>query len=367
MQGQHRFARGAWAILALMALALPAHAQEAAQAGDEAAQPATSQAAARSAPGAALDADAAQEEPAQTKPWSHGVPMAQREAARALFLEGNRYLDIPLFAQAAEKYQEALALWPHPAFHFNLALAQLNLVQPVEAYESFGRAMAHASDGIGEDKHRLAEDYRHRLEQRLGRIEVTCDEPGAEVTLDGRPLFVGPGRFSGVVLPGEHQIVASRAGFIPETRRIVVSAGERNAVALVLQRPAHTVTERYLPAWIPWASLGLSAAVLGVGGYFDRSSQRSLAAFDALVTERCPRGCTPDIAPELPPRHASAERERHLAQGLYLTGGIVLAGSAVLLYLNRERVVSRPEPDDSLSFQPWLAPDGAGVAAQGRF
>jgi hypothetical protein len=304
---------------------------------------------------------------ATEKPWNRGVPLATRQAASKLFDEGYRFLTIPLFARAAEKFQEALTLYQHPAIYFNLALAQLNLVQPVEAYESFGRAMAHGAGPIGDVPYGQAEEYRRRFERQLGRIEVTCDQPGAAVTMDGRPLFTGPGRWQGVVVPGEHQILASADGFIPAAERVVISAGERAAIALALQRPVRTRTVRYMPAWIPWASLGLGAAVLSVGGYYDRTSSRSLAAFDELLTERCPRGCTPDIAPDLPPRHASAERERHVAQALYLAGGVVLVGGAVLLYLNRERVESRPDPAEPLVFRLWLAPDSAGVAAQGRF
>lgn len=304
---------------------------------------------------------------AAEKPWNRGVSLATRQAASKLFDEGYRFLTIPLFARAAEKFQEALTLYQHPAIYFNLALAQLNLVQPVEAYESFGRAMAYGAEPIGDVPYGQAEEYRRRLEQQLGHLEVACEQPGAEVTMDGRPLFTGPGRWQGVVVPGEHQILASADGFIPAAERVVVSAGERSTIALALQRPVRTVTVRHMPAWIPWASLGVGVVALGVGGYFDRASSRSLAAFDDLVTGRCPRGCTPEIAPELPPRHASAERERHAAMGFYLAGGLVVAGSATLLYINRERVVSRAAVEDSVSFQPWLAPDSAGIAAQGRF
>src|SRR5690606_17313490 len=126
------------------------------------------------------------------KPWSRGVSMAQRQEARALFREGNRLLQVPLFAQAAEEYLAAIALWPHPAFHYHLAIAQLNLVQSIEAYESLGQAMQYGRDALGEREHRQAQEYLRRLEKQLGRVVVICDEPGAEVTLDGRHLLTGP-------------------------------------------------------------------------------------------------------------------------------------------------------------------------------
>ena len=44
----------------------------------------------------------------EDKPWNHGVPIATRQAARELFLEGNRLFYIPLYTRAAEKYLAAL-------------------------------------------------------------------------------------------------------------------------------------------------------------------------------------------------------------------------------------------------------------------
>ena len=357
----------AWMVLMLAVPASPAHAQDPAGHPGARHEPPGGGTAGASVPAANLHEDARADGAERTKPWSRGVPQAQRARARELFLEGNRYLDVPLFAQAAEKYQEALALWPHPAFHFNLALAQLNLVQPVEAYESFGQALAHAPDGIAEDKQRLAQDYRQRLEQQLGRIEVTCQQPGAAVTMDGRPLFTAPGRWEGVMLPGEHQILASADGFIPAAERVVVSAGERSAVALVLHKPERTMTVRYMPAWIPWASLGVGAAVLGVGRYVEQRADQKTADFNQAFRDKCPRGCEREEAPELYVRLDDAQSERRNALRLYMTGAAVLTMSAALLYVNRERVVRRGALDDTVSLIPVLAPDAAGMSARIRF
>jgi tetratricopeptide (TPR) repeat protein len=301
------------------------------------------------------------------KPWNRGVPMETRLRARALYHEGNSYLNIPLFAQAAEKYQEALALYPHPAIYFNLALAQLNLVQPVESYQSFARALEHGPGPLGEAHYRRGLQYVERLEQQLGRIEVTCDQPGAAVTMDGRPLFTGPGRWQGVVVPGEHQILASADGFIPATRRVVVSAGERGAIALMLQRPERTETERYLPAWIPWASLGVGAAVLGMGNYMQRRADRASDAFNRAFQGECPRGCEPDDAPEIQRGLDDAQSQRRNAVRLYVAGGAIVTLGAALLYINRERVVRREAREDELAVTPMFGPRTVGVHAWIRF
>jgi tetratricopeptide (TPR) repeat protein len=347
-------------ILALVGEVANAHAQPAG-----APEPATDTSRAPGVPGSvpamkSTPADAAE------KPWNRGVPLATRQAASKLFDEGYRFLTIPLFARAAEKFQEALALYQHPAIYFNLALAQLNLVQPVEAYESFGRAMAYGAEPIGDVPYGQAEEYRRRLEQQLGHLAVQCDQPGAAVTIDGRPLFTGPGRWQGVVVPGEHQLLASADGFIPAAERVVVSPGERSTIALALRRPERTVTVRYMPAWIPWASLGVGAAVLGVGGYVQQQASDELAAFDDDFNRRCPRGCTEIEAPGYEARLAGIGRDQAVARGLYIAGGTMVIAGAALLYVNRERVERRAD-DGALSIMPTAGPGSLGMTARVKF
>jgi hypothetical protein len=204
------------------------------------------------------------------------------------------------------------------------------------------------------------------LRNQLAHVEVTCDEPGARITLDGKPLFTGPGRHQALVLPGGHQIVASAPGRIPATEQLVLAPGQRAEVALVLHKPDRTVTVRYIPAWIPWASLGVGAAVLGVGGYMNRQVSDALTAFDDDFNGRCPRGCTEIEAPGFDERLARIGRKQAVARGLYAGGGAAVMVSAALLYINRERVVRRAD-EDTISVMPMAGPDALGLTARVRF
>src|SRR5690606_33892538 len=60
------------------------------------------------------------------RPWAEGVPFEAQVQARDLCMEGNVLLRDTLFAQAAAKLEEAVALWAHPAFLYNLALARIH-------------------------------------------------------------------------------------------------------------------------------------------------------------------------------------------------------------------------------------------------
>lgn len=304
---------------------------------------------------------------AETKPWSQGVPMERRAEAREHFQEGNRLVQVPLFANAAEKYKQAIEIWPHPAFFYNLTIAQINLVQPVEAYGSIQRALAYEGDGLGEDKLRQAREYERLLSEQLGHVDIACDEPDAELRLDGRVVFVGPGRYRGVVLPGEHQLVAEKAGYVTETRMLVLSPGQRVAERIEMRRPLRPVTERYMPAWIPWATLGASAAVIAGGRLVQNRADERAAAFNEVFDELCPRGCNEEATVIVAPQLADAEGRQRNALRLYVAGAAMAATSVALLYINRERVVQRAEPDERISLEPVLDRGTRGVRVRVRF
>lgn len=358
----------AWTIAALALLigaAVPARAQE--QDREPGAEPGARAGQGTRAGQGAPAAPGPQGSASDDFPWGQGVPDADRDRAIAIFLEANVLLEDTLFGRAAAKYEEALAIWDHPAFHYNLALARIHLDQPIAAYESLAQAVRYGAEPLnGQDRYEHALRYLELLRNQLAHIEVTCDQPGARVTLDGKPLFTGPGRHQALVLPGGHQIVASAPGRIPATEQLVLAPGQRAEVRLVLHAPQRTVTVRYMPAWIPWVSLGVGAAVLGVAGYVDRQALDALAAFDDDFNRRCPRGCTEIEAPGYEARLARIGREQAVARGLYMAGGVVVMGSAALLYVNRERVERRAD-DGAISVMPMAGPEILGLTARVRF
>jgi tetratricopeptide (TPR) repeat protein len=168
------------------------------------------------------------------KPWTQGVSAEDRQAARELFLEGNRRFRIPLFAKAAEKYAAALARWKHPAFYFNLAVAQLNLGEDVEARENLERALEYGEEPLGAEQFQEAQRQLREVERQLGRIRVSCPTQGAEVTLDGVKLLTGPGSYEGWAKATPHEITAKKAGYLSEARQVAVTSGQLLEVELKL-------------------------------------------------------------------------------------------------------------------------------------
>jgi hypothetical protein len=160
------------------------------------------------------------------RPWARGVPEEEQAIALQLFEAGNREFIQAHYPQALLKYREAIPHWDHPAIRYNLAVCLFNLGRLVEARNHFERSMAYGPAVLGADKYAQAEGYRARLDALLVRLTLDCPEPGEQVMVDGELVFTGPGAVEIFVLPGEHNIVATKPGFLPATRKVVLAAGQ---------------------------------------------------------------------------------------------------------------------------------------------
>lgn len=279
----------------------------------------------------------------QGMPWSQGISFEDRRAARDLFLQANELAQSRFLATSVNKYKEALAMWPHPAFHYNLAVVQMGLNDPVSAYKSLQKALEYGSDGLGSDKHAEARQYQTFLSEQLARVVIVCDEPDAQVTLDGKPLFTGPGQYTDVIRPGAYEIEAAKNGLISDVRRVILPAGKEQRLELVLK---YSSLERRWSAWVPWSAVGLGVALAVGGGVFHAQAASAFDDHDSAVARQCEEGCAPaelssDEAAELERLRDRGESRRTLAAVAYGVGGAALASGVVLLYLNRERRVTR--------------------------
>ena len=302
----------------------------------------------------------------ENMPWNKGVPQDTRAAARDAFLEGNRLFKIPLFSRAVEKYGEALDKWKHPAFYFNLAIAQINLGQWLEARESLERALKSGPEPLRADRFEEARKQLVEVERHLGRIRVSCPTPGAEVTLDAVTLFTGPDHREVWVTARAHEITAKEPEYATQARRVTVAPGAQVAVDLPLRK---LIADRPWATWKPWAVVGAGIGVTAAAGVVHVLSARDFSAFDAGFAKLicAPMGCTQqqinDGDPHLSSRLSRARLEQKLAVGGYVAGGALIAVGAVLLYHNRPHLMEREDanPGGGVAVVPVVSTDLLGV------
>jgi hypothetical protein len=108
-----------------------------------------------------------------------------------------------------------------------MAACLIHLDRPVDARGSLERSLAYGVSALGADSYSQGLAYRSLLDGILARVTIECAEPGEEIRLDGNFVFEAPGVASRFVLPGEHQLVATKRGLLPSSRRIVVKAGQQ--------------------------------------------------------------------------------------------------------------------------------------------
>jgi len=162
--------------------------------------------------------------PQATRPWADGVPEAEQALASELYVAGNQEFTESHYAQALAKYKEALRHWDHPAIRYNIAVCLINLDQLVEAREHLERSIMYGAAPFRGDAYREALTHRKLLDNQLARVKIVCNEVGAQVALDGKQLFTAPGAIDQYLLPGDHQVVATKPGYLTASKTLVLVA-----------------------------------------------------------------------------------------------------------------------------------------------
>lgn len=162
----------------------------------------------------------------EPRPWVGAVSAAEQAAAVELHTAGNREFVQTHYEAALVSYKQAIQHWDHPSIRFNMAVCQIHLGDLVEARANLERALAYGAPALGATAHAQALTYRRELDDKLVSVTIDCPEPGEEVMLDGELVFTGPGVVNRFALPGEHTLVATKPGFLPASRKIVLVAGK---------------------------------------------------------------------------------------------------------------------------------------------
>lgn len=162
-------------------------------------------------------------------------------------------------------------------------------------------------------------------------------------------------------MPGPHQVVGVKDGFLTKTFDAVVVGGwaERMAVALEPLAAVGRIEHRW-PVWIPWVVFGSGFAIAGAGALLDLSAAADMESYDRSIAQQC--GAMACMESELPADvrdlRDRAETKSAFAVGIIVAGAAAITAGGVMLYLNRGRTV-----------YPEVAPaaGGATVSLSGRF
>ena len=315
------------------------------------------------------------------RPWAKGVSRTEQTAALELFRQGNAQLNDGLFVEAVKKYTEALKHWDHPAIHYNLALALLNLDKPLEVEDHLNTSMKFGAGPLDKDKFEHAKEYLVFNARTIGKIEVTCDSKDAKVSIDGKYAFTGPGKHQERVRVGRHTFSATGPGYTTRFRAPFIGGGETFRIELKLYTPEELTRYRrkWDKTWIPYAVIGGGALFGLVAGGIELSAKSSYSDYDKAVAGcmTAPNGAGCVSASNITSIKSSGDSKRTIGYvGYGVAAGAVGVG-LVMAYLNRREAYQiRPEDigdDDKepiappIAIAPMVGPDSAGAMIFGHF
>ena len=261
---------------------------------------------------------------ADDKPWAAGVSKVEQQLAFAIYNDANTDFTESRYAEALAKYREAVKHWNHPAIRFNMAVSLINLERPVEAYEHLEAALKYGAAALGDDAYAKGLAYKQKLDAELARLRVTSDVDGVDVTLDGQPLIHGRGDVTRRLVPGEHQVVATKPGYLTQTTKLALASGAERVHLVELVAIPEKVVHRTntAPAWIV-VGAGGALALAGLGAHVfwykpNLDRLRADAAADNVGQYRRDEG--------------PYDTSRVLTIGLYAASAITIGAGVVLRY-----------------------------------
>jgi len=301
------------------------------------------------------------------KPWAAGVSEAEQTTALALYKKANTEFEEARYGQALAMYRDAIKHWDHPAIRFNMVVCLVNLDQPLEAYDDLEAALKYGADPFSSETYAQGLTYKKLLQGQLARLQVTSKEPNAEITLDGAKLFTAPGEATKLAMPGNHQLVATKPGFLTTTIPLVLMGGKTSVLDVTLTHLAPTTIVRRWSPWKPWLAVGGGAALLITGGLLEARSYSNFQTYNREFDAACAHGCGGPTQPAVPDsidsREHRARIENDAAIAMFVGGGAALIVGAIGVYLNQpHEAVEKP-----MTVTPVVMPGAAALLVGGSF
>jgi hypothetical protein len=318
-----------------------------------------------------------------------------KAVARAKLMEGAQLLQQGDYEEALSRFQEAYESVPSPKIFYNYGLALRGLGRNAEAIAAFDRFLAEAPDAAA-DKRTDATRRRAELLKKVAILEISSEETGAEIVIDGTSYGQIP-RTRPIYLDGGPHLLSVRKGTAQHVQRLTAERGQKQTIvvsllASTLTPPPAQATVGSLPPTIPsparpepagtgpepdrptpsnglrvaaW-STGAASVVFLAGGAIEMvmASQKLDTFGKTLAPGGNGRSCGTDQmnygGGECQTLHDDWSRSRTLGLVGLIGGGLLAATSATLFVLS-----SGASGDHRVACAPTFS--GIGASCGGRF
>lgn len=173
--------------------------------------------------------------------WS-GENDSRKKKAAEYFQKGEILFDSEEFGKAAQAFQLAYDMSPHPAVLANIAVSYDKAGKIPEAVKTYRLYAPHA--GSSKEDRKMLKRLKD-LEAMIGEIAIACSVDPCTIEVNGIEQEF---QNAMVVYPGSYQIRASAEGYKPLVKGVDVSAGRVVEVHLTLEAlPKEEVVEEPPP------------------------------------------------------------------------------------------------------------------------
>lgn len=292
-----------------------------------------------------------------------GANDARRREAATHFRMGVSLYEEGDFQAALAEFERANESAPSPVVLYNIAQTHLAMRDYVAATDALRRYLELGGDRITPERRAEVDSQLQTLAMRVGRINVVCNEDGASISIDGRPMGRTPLSEPLRVSSGRHQLVVRAAGREPNEQTVTVAGNTDITVEVEFAplppevSPAATEEPVHTLRTVGWVTIGVGVASAVAAGTTFGLSMGARSDYDAEA-ESIPV----DEAAALDAR----DRWRRLSLASDVMTGLAIVGGGVglTLVLLDGRGDDEERADQASVF---VAPTPSGVVVSGRF
>lgn len=280
--------------------------------------------------------------------------------ARERFQRGVRFYREGDYDAALAEFVRAHELAPNFRILYNLGQVQAERHDYVGALRFFEQYLLEGGALVSEERRAEVEQTQSELSTRVARLALSANVPGTRVIIDDVPVALLPLERALLVNPGERNLRIEKAGYLPQTRALVVPSGETLELSFTLVAEPSTRAEAPpappapppppAPVWDArpfWISV-TATATLG--------TTTAAFALATAFTEQPPPGADIERLREARAR----QRTFALLTGGFGTATLVSAGAAAFF------LVTRDGPEET-QVGSMLVPSTNGVHWVGSF
>lgn len=159
---------------------------------------------------------------------------AKQEAKRRFEHAIKLYEDAD-YALALAEFERVYELVPDYRVLYNVGQVNIQLGRYARAFRMLHEYLDRGGSEMPPDRRRAVQADLEALAAKTAALEVQAKPDGAEITLDGAVVGTSPLVEPLVVDVGEHALQLRAAGYVTQSRRLVLAGGDRRPVVVELE------------------------------------------------------------------------------------------------------------------------------------